>query len=179
MTLKSYQLLNWTVTVISLMICIWLSLVRIPGLELFGIIPNWVLIWLVAWSLKRTLLEAIVGGLSCGLILDGLTRAQPSHIIPFIAVGILTVIIYKRIIKKIQEDFISVALIVFGMAIMLETIRGLQLSISGYSDLENLWLHQQGVALSTAILSSLWAPVIYLPLSRWWALMAPSNKLKS
>ncbi|CAD5942931.1 hypothetical protein PCC9214_02045 [Planktothrix tepida] len=179
MFFKPNQVLNWTVTIISLMVCMWLSLVRIPGLELFGITPNWVLIWLVAWSIKRTLLEAVIGGLSCGLILDGLTRVQPSHILPFIAVAVLTVVIYRRIIKKIQEDFISVALIVFGMAVIVETIRGLQFSAFGYSNLEQLWLHQQRVALSTAILSSLWAPVIYLPLSRWWAFMEPSNQLKS
>lgn len=174
-----YQVLNGAVTVSSLVVCIWLSLIRIPGLELFGISPNWLLIWLVAWSIKRTLLQALIGGLACGLILDGLSYAQPSHAIPCIAVAVLTVLIYKRVIRKIQEDFISVALIVFGMAILVETIRALQFSGYGYASLSDIWLHQQQVALCTGILSSLWAPVIYLPLSRWWALMQPSNQLKS
>ncbi len=179
MLFKPNFVLNLAVTVLTLMVCFWLSLVRIPGLELFGVTPNWVLIWLVTWSIRRTLLQAVIGGLSCGLILDGLTRTQPSHILPLIVVAVLTVIIYKRIIKKIQEDFISVALIVFGMAIIVEIIRSLQIKAFGYFNLEQLWLHQQQVGLSTAILSSLWAPVIYLPLSRWWALMEPSNQLKS
>ncbi len=179
MFFQPYQILNWAVTLGSLILCIWLSLVRIPGLELFGITPNWVLIWLVAWSIKRTLLQAVIGGFACGLILDGLSYAQPSHIIPYITVAILTVLIYKRVITKIQEDFISVALIVFGMAIIVETIRALQFSGHGYATLPGIWLHQQRVALCAGVLSSLWTPVIYLPLSRWWALMEPSNQLKS
>ena len=84
-----------------------------------------------------------------------------------------------RIIKKIQEDFISVAVIVFGMAILVEAIRGFQLNSFGYSAIDELFRYQQRVALSTAILSSLWAPVIYLPLNRWWAFLETSNQLKS
>lgn len=179
MFFKPYQVLNLIVTIVSLMVCIWLSLLRIPGLELFGITPNWVLIWLVSWSIKRSLLEAVVGGLCCGLILDGLTVSQPSYILPFVIVAILTVFIYKRIIKKIQEDFISVALIVFGMAILVEVIRSLQLINFKFSDFQQFWQHQQRVALLTAIMSSLWLGVIYLPLNRWWAFIKPSNQLKS
>jgi rod shape-determining protein MreD len=179
MFFKPYQVLNLIVTIVSLMVCIWLSLLRIPGLELFGVTPNWVLIWLVTWSIKRSLLEAVVGGLCCGLILDGLTVSHPSHILPFVVVGVLTVFIYKRIIKKIQEDFISVALIVFAMAILVEFIRVLQLNRFGSPDFNQFWQYQQRVALSTAILSSLWAPVIYLPLNRWRAFIEPSNQLKS
>ncbi|CAC5342879.1 MULTISPECIES: rod shape-determining protein MreD [Planktothrix] len=179
MFFQPYQVLNLMITIISLMVCIWLSLVRIPGLELFGITPNWVLIWLVTWSIKRSFLQAMVGGLCCGLILDGLTVSSPSHVISLVIVSLLTVVIYKRIIKKIQEDFISVAVIVFGMAILVEAIRGFQLNSFGYSAIDELFRYQQRVALSTAILSSLWAPVIYLPLNRWWAFLETSNQLKS
>lgn len=59
MFFQLYQVLNLMITIISLMVCIWLSLVRIPGLELFGITPNWVLIWLVTWSIKRSFLQEI------------------------------------------------------------------------------------------------------------------------
>jgi rod shape-determining protein MreD len=193
MFFKPYQVFNLIITLVSLLVCMWLSLVRIPGVELFEITPNWVLIWLVSWSIKRSLLEAVVGGLCCGLMLDGLTVSEPSHIFPFVIVAVLTVFIYKRIIKKIQEDFISVALIVFGMAILVEFIRSLQLinfQFSDFSqfvanfqqfvaDFQQFWQHQQRAALSTAILSSLWLGVIYLPLNRWWAFIKPSNQLKS
>lgn len=179
MFFKPYKVLNLIITIISLMVCIWLSLVRIPGLELFGITPNWVLIWLVTWSIKRSFLQAAVGGLCCGLILDGLTVSSPSHVVSFVIVALLTVVIYKRIIKKIQEDFISVAVTVFAMAILMEVIRAFQFNSSGYSAFNELWRYQQRVALSIAILSSLWAPVIYLPLNRWWAFLETSNQLKS
>ena len=171
------QILNSIVTVISIIICVLLVLAPIPGLALFGIKPNWLLIWLVAWSLKRSLLSAAVAGLVCGLILDGLTASDPTHIFSFMLVGILTVFIYNRILKKMQEDFVSVALIVFGMAILVETIRALQFSKMGDNTLVDLWLYQQQVALSSAILSSLWAPVLYLPLNRWWELMKTSNSI--
>jgi hypothetical protein len=31
-----------------------------------------------------------------------------------------------------------------------------------------MWLDYQRIALSSAILSSLWAPVLYYPLNQWW-----------
>jgi hypothetical protein len=34
--------------------------------------------------------------------------------------------------------------------------------------MDNVWTLQQRIALSSAILSSLWSPAIYFPLSRWW-----------
>ena len=169
------QILNSIVTVISVIICVLAVLAPIPGLELFGIKPNWLLIWLVAWSLKRSLFSAAIAGLVLGLILDGMTASAPTHIFSFMLVGILTVLLYRHLMKKMQEDFVSVALIVFGMAILVETIRALQFSQMGDRSLVDLWLYQQQVALSSAILSSLWAPVIYFPLNRWWELMKTSK----
>ena len=66
-----------------------------------------------------------------------------------------------------QEDFISIALIVFGMAVIVETMHALQLTVMGTA-ISNVWNLQQRIALSSAILSSLWSPAIYFPLSRWW-----------
>lgn len=175
MSVITRQAINWSVTIGSVIACILALLASIPGMELFGIKPNWFLIWLVAWSLKRTIFSAAVAGLVLGLILDGITAFEPTHVLPFMCVGILSVIIYKKVIKKMQEDFISVALIVFGMAILVETIRALQFSLFGDHTLIDLWVYQQRVALSSAILSSLWAPVIYFPLNRWWELMKSSR----
>lgn len=171
------KVINYTVTVLSIVLCVLAVLAPIPGMELLGIKPNWLLIWLVAWSLKRSLLSAAIAGLVLGLILDGMTASDPSHIFSFMLVGVLTVLIYRHLMKKMQEDFISVALIVFGMAILVETIRALQFSQMGDHTLVDLWLYQQQVALSSAILSSLWAPVIYFPLNRLWELMKPSDSL--
>src|ERR671933_878663 len=108
------QILNWIVTVGSVMLCLLVLPTRLPGMELLEIAPNWLLIWVVAWSLKRTVLQGALAGLVLGLIQDGMTSPQPTHIISLVLVGILTARIQKQ--RYIQEDFISVALIVFGMA---------------------------------------------------------------
>jgi rod shape-determining protein MreD len=73
--------------------------------------------------------------------------------------------------RYIQEDFISVALIVFGMAVVGETVTAIQYSLLGDRTLAEIWTDHQRIALSSAILSSLWAPVVYYPLNRWWEQM--------
>ena len=54
------------------------------------------------------------------------------------------------------------------MAVLSETIFGLQLTLAGERKFEDIWTYYQRVALASAILSSLWAPVVYYPLNRWW-----------
>jgi hypothetical protein len=53
------------------------------------------------------------------------------------------------------------------MAVIVETMHAVQLTTMG-ADMDNVWTLQQRIALSSAILSSLWSPAIYFPLSRWW-----------
>ncbi|NJK53847.1 MAG: rod shape-determining protein MreD, partial [Leptolyngbyaceae cyanobacterium SU_3_3] len=50
-------LVNWGVTVVSVWVCLILLPSRLPGMELAGIGPNWLLVWVVAWSVKRSVLE--------------------------------------------------------------------------------------------------------------------------
>ncbi len=160
------QILNWIVTVGSVMLCLLVLPARLPGMELLEIAPNWLLIWVVAWSLKRTILQGALAGLVLGLIQDGMTSPQPTHVISLVLVGVLTARIQKQ--RYIQEDFISVALIVFGMAVVGETVTAIQYSFMGDRNLAEIWTDHQRIALSSAILSSLWAPVLYYPLNRWW-----------
>jgi rod shape-determining protein MreD len=160
------QILNWIVTVGSVILCLLVLPARLPGMELLGIAPNWLLIWVVAWSLKRPVWQGALAGLALGLIQDGMTSAHPTHVISLALVGILTARIQKQ--RYIQEDFISVALIVFGMAVVGETITAIQYSLIGDRNLAEIWSDHQRIALSSAILSSLWAPVLYYPLNRWW-----------
>jgi hypothetical protein len=44
-------------------------------------------------------------------------------------------------------------------------------SSSLYPEFGEIWLQHQRIALSSAIISSLWAPVLYYPLNRWWAFL--------
>jgi rod shape-determining protein MreD len=163
------QILNWIVTIGSVLICLMILPTRLPGMELLGIAPNWLLIWVVAWSLKRTALQGAIAGLALGLIQDGMTAPYPTHVLGLVLVGILTGRLQKQ--RYIQEDFISVALIVFGMAVVGETVTAIQYSLMGDRNLGEIWSDHQRIALSSAILSSLWAPVVYYPLNRWWERM--------
>jgi rod shape-determining protein MreD len=162
------QIVNWAVTAASVILCLIVLPARLPGMELLGIAPNWLLIWVVAWSLKRTALQGALAGLVLGLIQDGMTSPHPTHVLSLALVGILTGRIQKE--RYIQEDFISVALIVFGMAVVGETVTAIQYSFLG-RNLAEIWTDHQRIALSSAILSSLWAPVVYYPLNRWWERM--------
>ncbi len=170
------KVINWVVTVSSVFLCLLLLPARLPGMELLGIAPNWLLIWVVAWSIKRTVIQGAIAGLVLGLIQDGMTSPDPTHALSLIVVGALTACLQKQ--RYVQEDFISVALIVFGMTIVAETIATLQFSFlqdatSGtvsftIGKLAEIWQYHQQIALIAAIVSSLWAPVIYYPLNHWW-----------
>lgn len=168
------EVLNWCVTAGSVLLCTLTLPTRFPGMELLGVGPNWLLIWVVAWSLQRSPFQGALAGVCVGLIQDGVTSPIPTHTLSLAIAGILTARLQKQ--KYIQEDFISVAMIVFGMAVVVETVMAIQFSIgvlmnrlpSSYFILTETWLYHQQVALSSAILSSLWAPVVYYPLSRWW-----------
>lgn len=165
----STKVLNVTVTIGSLMLCILAMYTRFPGMTLMGIAPNWLLIWLVAWSVNRPVFLAVMMGITLGFLQDGMTftdvAVAPTHALGLAIAGGITSLLQKQ--RYVQEDFISIALIVFGMAVIVETMHALQLTASG-APIDNVWTLQQRIALSSAILSSLWSPVIYFPLSRWW-----------
>jgi rod shape-determining protein MreD len=102
-----------------------------------------------------------------------MTSPDPTHTLSLIVVGVLTARLQKQ--RYMQEDIVSVALIVFAMAVIAETVLALQISFhqlismdSLYPPLGKIWLFHQRIALSSAILSSLWAPALYYPLNRWW-----------
>lgn len=167
------------VTVGSVLLCLMLLPVRLPGLEILGVTPDWLLIWVVAWSVKRSAWEGGVAGLVVGLLQDSMTAASyPSHILSLVVVGVLTARLQKQ--RYIQEDIISVALIVFAMAIVAETVMAAQFSLDSlfnpsslYPSLWDIWRYHQRIALSSAILSSLWSPALQYPLNHWWGRYAP------
>ncbi|MCT7949815.1 rod shape-determining protein MreD [Ancylothrix sp. C2] len=166
---QTRRLLNTLVTLASLLLCLLILPTRLPGMTLLGIGPNWLLIWVVAWSVKRSWFLGAAAGIALGLIQDGMTSPIPSHALSLGIVGILTARLQKQ--RFIQEDFISVALIVFGMSVIAELITAIQFSFLGERSLMEIWHDRQLLALSSAILSSLWAPVVYFPLNVWWGRM--------
>ncbi|MBW4554682.1 MAG: rod shape-determining protein MreD [Trichormus sp. ATA11-4-KO1] len=170
------KLLDWTVTVGSVLFCLLMLPTRFPGMELLGIGPNWLLIWVVAWSVKRSVFSGVLAGIVLGLLQDAMTAPHPTHAVTLGLVGLLTGLLQKQ--RFIQEDFISIALIVFVMAVLAETVFGLQLTLTSDAyggpslrKVEYIWAYYQRVTLASAILSSLWAPVVYYPLNLWWQKM--------
>lgn len=173
MSWRSRQFLNFTVTCTSVILCILILPTRMPGMELLGISPNWLLIWVVAWSIKRkrTVLGAASMGLVLGFLQDAMTAPDPTHAVSLVVVAVLTVVLLKTWsipADLVERDPIPIALIVFGMAVLAETVMGLQFLAMGDRALVEIWSDHQRVALCSAILSSLWAPVIYFPLNHLW-----------
>jgi rod shape-determining protein MreD len=155
---------------LSLLLCILALPTRLPGMTLMDLGPNWLLIWLVTWSLNRPVVIAIATGVALGLVQDGMTipadvALAPTHTIGLAIAAGMTALLQKQ--RYVQEDFISVALIVFGMAVIVETAIAVQLSLMGW-DLDQIWTSHQRIALISAILSSLWSPVLHFPMSRFW-----------
>ncbi|AFY47257.1 rod shape-determining protein MreD [Nostoc sp. PCC 7524] len=167
------HLLDLAVTFGSVVLCLLLLPTRFPGMELLGIGPNWLLIWVVAWSINRSVWAGTFAGIVLGLLQDAMTSPEPSHAITLGLVGLITGMMQKQ--RFIQEDFISIALIVFVMVIVAETVFGLLLTLAGDRSTEYIWSYYQRVTLASAILSSLWAPVLYYPLNSWWQKMKMVN----
>lgn len=160
---------NCLVTAGSVLLCLLVSPSRLPGMEIAGIGPNWLLIWVVSWSVKRTPFQGALAGLILGLIQDGMTAYSPTHVLSLMVVGVLTARLRKE--RYLKEDFISIALIVFAMAVIAETVTAVQYSFQGNRTLVEIWTYHQLIALGSAVLSSLWAPIVYYPLNRWWQYM--------
>jgi rod shape-determining protein MreD len=159
------KIINLLFITASIAVCIVLMLVNIPGMELLEVNPNWLLIWVVAWSLNRTAWQGAIAGLIVGCIYDGIVISTPSHILSFVVVGVLTSSLQTQ--KYLGEDFISVAFIMFFMTFLSEAIFALQYAkehLIGITDL--LQKYQQGVIIS-AIITSLWSPAFYYPVNLW------------
>jgi rod shape-determining protein MreD len=163
---QTRQIVDYLLMFGSVLLCLMMLPARLPGMELLGIGPNWLLIWVVAWSVKRNAWQGALAGVVLGLFQDGMTASNPTHALSLGLVGFLTGLMQKQ--RFIQEDFISIALIVFVMAVFSEALFASQLVLAGDRNTHDIWAYFQQVALASAILSSLWAPVVYYPLNRWW-----------
>ena len=162
-------ILNTLVIVISVTLCCLLYLLRLPGTELLGISPNWLLIWIIAWSVKRSVWQAAIAGVALGWIYDSLTIGNPSHVLSLVMVGVITASLNKE--RYIGEDFVSMALIVFVMTIMAETIFALQYVWLQLRSFTEIWHDYLRITTVSAVITSLWTPAIYVPLNRWWEMI--------
>ena len=156
-----FEILNILLVVVSVAVCSLLMLLDIPGMELLETNPNWLLIWVVAWSLKRTVWQSAIAGVAIGWIYDGLAISSPSHVLSFVLVAVLTSSLEKQ--KYLGEDFISIAFIVFFMTFLAEAIYAVQYTIQYLVPFtEAIALYQQ-IAIISAIITSIWSPAFYYP----------------
>lgn len=159
--LELFKIANLLLVVVSVALCSFLMLVDIPGIELLETNPNWLLIWVVSWSIKRTVWHGAIAGLIIGWIYDGISLSSPSHAASLMFVGILTSGLQKQ--RYIGEDFISVAFIVFFTIIFADTIYAWQYAKEYSLTLSTVaQQYRQGIIIS-AIISSLWSPAFYYP----------------
>ncbi len=158
---------------LALGLCSLMMPLRLPGLTIGDIAPNWLLIWLVSFSLNRHVVVAVTMGAAIGLVHDALTippvlpAPVPSHVWGMMLVAGLTALLQKQ--RYLREDFISVALIVFAMTVLAETAIAIQWSLFSHGssyDLGQIWSRQQPIALTSAFLSGLWAPAVHFPLTK-------------
>ena len=155
------KIANLLLILLSVTLCSFLMLFDIPGVELLETNPNWLLIWVVAWSIKRTIWHGAIAGLTIGWIYDGISLSSPSHAASFMFVGILTSGIQKQ--RYIGEDFISVACVVFFMTIFAETIYAWQYAREYSLTLLEVFQRYQQDAIILAVITSLWSPAFYYP----------------
>ena len=97
MSSRSRQFLNFGVTFVSVMLCILILPDSAAGNGIAGNWCNWLLIWLVAWSIKRkrTVWGAASMGLVLGFLQDAMTAPDPTHAVSLVVVGVLTVVLQK------------------------------------------------------------------------------------
>lgn len=186
------NLLNLAVIVTSACLCIVLLPTRWIGMEIFGVGPSWLVMWTIAWSIRRSFWQATTAGVILGLIQDGMTLSQSpplgttatTHVLSLTAVGVLTVWLRKH--RYINDGLFPVTVTAFMLTLLSEIILGLQhlLQIAtvqipdfGSLTMNQMWNHQSPAMLTTALLSSLWMPILYQPLNLWWQKILAFTKL--
>jgi rod shape-determining protein MreD len=174
-SVSALQIFNGCIIVGSVALCAFLQPLRLPGMSFLSASPNWFLIWVVTWSATRSPLKAIIAGIAVGWVQDALTAPSPTHALGLAIAGFL-VSRFERF-RLLEENFISGALLVFIMAMLVEGVMALQYlqqsSLQGRWIGLGFWQYLQQVALLSGILSSLWTPALYVPLNAWWASVHP------
>lgn len=160
--------INAAVSTGSLLLCTALTPLRLPGLELLGVGVDWPLIWVVSWSVGRLWWVAATGGTVAGLLQDGMTGLTPSHAWGLALVGFLAARLHPR---SGETAWVMMALTTFVLVAVSETVMAAQFAYLYGRDASDVWTLHQRVTLCSAILSSLWSPIVSLPLSRWWRMM--------
>ena len=171
-------------------LCLLLLPTRLPGMEILGVGPSWLVMWTIAWSFHRSLWHAATAGIVLGLIQDGMTFTStdalgtiPTHVLSLTTVGVLAFLLHKR--RYLDDTVLSASIAACGLTIVSEAITGLQYLLemaidrspaASLDSLNYLWTNQFPLILVAAVLSGLWMPILYYPLQLCWQKMS-ANKL--
>ncbi|MFM2303805.1 MAG: hypothetical protein RLZZ135_1215 [Cyanobacteriota bacterium] len=183
--------LNLLTIVGSVSLCLLLLPTRFPGMEILGVGPSWLVMWMIAWSLHRSIWPAATAGIVLGLIQDAMTlpaagslgAVPTTHIVSLTIVGVLTVWLRKH--RYSDETIVNVVVLTFILSIVAELIMAgqylLQSSIGqsaavNFDSFSYLLTDRSPVMLIAGILSSLWMPILYCPLHFWWQKMFATTK---
>lgn len=114
----------WLATGLSALGLVLLMLVRLPGLELAGISPHWVLLWLITWVPGHAVWQGIVAGVTLGFLLDAISMPYPTQALGLAIVGGLIAYGYRR--RWFSLEPLALMALCFGLAILLEAVTALQ-----------------------------------------------------
>jgi rod shape-determining protein MreD len=167
---------------ISAAICILMLPTRWPGMELLGVGPSWLVMWLVAWSLNRSIWHGVIAAFILGLIQDGMTIGHTSilsfsisHVVSLVVVALAIDRLKKR--RYVTNNIIGATILAFTMTILSEIVlcfqhlldlTNLQFPIGVAIDIETFWQDRSRVMAISAIVSSIWMPILYYPLQLCW-----------
>ncbi len=182
--------LHLSIVIASVGLCLILLPTRLPGMEILGVGPSWLVMWTITWSLNRSIWHAATAGIVLGLIQDGMTfpatttlGTVPTHVLSLTIVGVLAFGLHKQ--RYLDDTILSASIAAFLLTIVSEFVTGLQYFLetaieqspaASMNSLNYLWTNQSLVVLIAAILSGLWMPILYYPLSFWWRRMAANDK---
>jgi rod shape-determining protein MreD len=175
---------------VSVGFCLLLLPTRFPGMEILGVGPSWLVMWTIVWSLRRSLWHAATAGIVLGLIQDGMTFPStatlgtiPTHVLSLTVVGVLAFLLRKR--RYLEDTIFSASIAAFMLTIVSELVTGFQYLLktaitespeASFDSFSYVWTNQSLVILISAVLSGLWMPILYYPLSLWWQkIFAGSN----
>jgi rod shape-determining protein MreD len=181
--------LDLSIVIGSVSLCLLLLSTRFPGMEILGVGPSWLVMWTIAWSLHRSLWHATTAGIALGLIQDGMTfpanatlGMMPTHVLSLTVVGVMAFWLHKY--RYLDDTILSVSIGTFMLTLVSELVTGLQYLIqmatsqsveATIDSLSYMWSDRTPVIAIAAILSGLWMPILYYPLSLWWQKFSDSK----
>jgi rod shape-determining protein MreD len=182
--------LHISIVIASVGLCLILLPTRLPGMEILGVGPSWLVMWTIAWSVHRSIWHAATAGIVLGLIQDGMTfpasatlGTVPTHVLSLTVVGVLAFWLHKQ--RYLDDTILSVSIAAFFLTIVSEFTTGLQYFLetaikqspaASMDSLNYLWTNQSSTILIAAILSGLWMPILYYPLHFWWQKIFAASK---